>query len=286
MENQPSDSRVQRSPILNPQFDVASDDYAPTDPQAFEHYLFCYLAFQSTHRGAHVNKDSQPRLHAWLSFVKREYGLFMQDPSKSVLHSQDFDVLKHLHIPLTSRGEEHWYRFYGLLVQYHQQHGHVLVPRVCEIPGLGDWVTDQRRQYKAWKLGQSTQLTPERRMKLEALNFTWQVRYRLEWDKRFQELVDYKNEHGDVRVPQHYQANKTLGKWVAKQREQYKLLMRGEHSFLTADRLERLEQIGFVWQVKGGFVEEDEEEEEGDAESAKPSAKKRKKRTTEEAHAT
>jgi Helicase associated domain len=72
-------------------------------------------------------------------------------------------------VPLTSRGEEHWNRFYELLRQYQQMHGHVLVPRLCEIPGLGDWVTDQRRQYKSWKQGQQSQLTPERREKLEQL---------------------------------------------------------------------------------------------------------------------
>jgi len=54
----------------------------------------------------------------------------------------------------------------------------------------------------------------------------------------------------DCKVPQHYKENKALGKWVAKQREQYKLLKKGDHSFLTPYRLEKLEQAGFVWQVR------------------------------------
>jgi len=124
------------------------------------------------------------------------------------------------------------------------------VPRICETPGLGDWVTDQRRQHKAWKAGKASQLTTERRTKLEELGFAWQVRNRPEWDQRYQELLDYKDKHGDCKVPQHYRENKALGKWVAKQREQYKLKQKGQHSFLTPDREEKLDRAGFLWSVR------------------------------------
>ena len=137
-----------------------------------------------------------------------------------------------------------------LLRQYGERHNHVLVPRLCEIPGLGDWVTDQRRQYKAWTQGQTTQLTQERRDKLEAIGFAWKVRNRPEWEQRYHELLQYKDKHGDCKVPQHYKPNKSLGKWVAKQREQYKLLRKGQHSFLTPYRLEKLNQAGFAWQIR------------------------------------
>jgi Helicase associated domain len=51
-----------------------------------------------------------------------------------------------------------------------------------------------------------------------------------------------------------------LGKWVAKQREQYRALKKGEHSFLTPDRLEQLNQIGFVWSMKGRVPREDDDD--------------------------
>ena len=38
---------------------------------------------------------------------------------------------------------------------------------------------------------------------------------------------------------------------MAKQREQYRLLQQGKHSFLTPDRLQALNEIGFVWHVQG-----------------------------------
>ena len=37
---------------------------------------------------------------------------------------------------------------------------------------------------------------------------------------------------------------------MAKQREQYRLKKKGEHSFLTDDRIEKLENCGFAWQVR------------------------------------
>ena len=55
-----------------------------------------------------------------------------------------------------------------------------------------------------------------------------------------------------------YAANRALGKWVAKQREQHRALKKGEHSFLTPDRLEQLNSVGFVWSMKGRTPKEEE----------------------------
>jgi hypothetical protein len=51
-----------------------------------------------------------------------------------------------------------------------------------------------------------------------------------------------------------------LGKWVAKQREQYKLLRKGQHSFLTPYRLEKLNNVGFVWSVRSSLEGNPDEE--------------------------
>lgn len=57
----------------------------------------------------------------------------------------------------------------------------------------------------------------------------------------------------DCKVPQHYRENRALGKWVAKQREQYKLLQKGKHSFLTPLRIEKLNEAGFVWSIRSSL---------------------------------
>jgi len=208
----------------------AAAQVAVTDPQEFDHYLFKLLLYKAAHNNFQVSRDKEPELHAWLKFLKQQYKFFLSSQEAapenqafaaeiSVLSADQFKVLQSLHVPLTSRGDDHWNRFFGLLTDYKETHGHVLVPRLCETPGLGDWVTDQRRQYKAWKQGQPSQLSKDRRDKLADLGFAWQVRNRPEWDQRYKELLEYKEKNGDCKVPQHYKQNKALGKWVAKQRE-------------------------------------------------------------------
>jgi len=75
-------------------------------------------------------------------------------------------------------------------------------------------------------------------------------RTRIDWDTRFDELVEYKEKHGDCKVPYNFEKMNGLGKWAAKQRQQYKALKEGKHSTMTPCRLEKLNSVGFVWQVR------------------------------------
>ena len=50
-------------------------------------------------------------------------------------------------------------------------------------------------------------------------------------------------------VPTKYSTNPALGRWVSTQRSQYKLFVDGEKSTMTQERVERLNSIGFVWNV-------------------------------------
>jgi len=236
--------------LLPPSYEMVRTK-TPVNPDHFNDFLFALLSYKNDFGNFQVDKDKYPALASWLQLIKREYARFVHHPGVTqVMTMERKKVLESLHVPLTHRGDDHWNRFFTMLETYKERHGHVLVPRLCEVPGLGDWVTDQRRQYKAYKAGKSSQLTKERRDKLQSLGFTWQVRNRPEWEQRFQELLEYKEKHGDCKVPQNLRDNKALGKWVAKQREQYKRKQKGQHSFLSADRQEKLEKVGFAWSVR------------------------------------
>ena len=65
------------------------------------------------------------------------------------------------------------------------------------------------------------------------------------WQQRFNELVVFKAEKGHCNIPQRYQPNRALGKWVHKQRDEFKKHLLGESSSLTLDRIIALIQIGF-----------------------------------------
>jgi hypothetical protein len=222
------------------------------DPQDFNAMVFEALLYRANKGDLHVasNDSEHGDLFAWMQEQRRQFKLYQEDPDSSTLNADQIKVLDSLGFHWHTRGEEHWNRQYALLKQFQQENGHCLVPRVGR-DKLGDFVTEQRRQYKLLREGKPSRMTVKRKAMLDELGFCWQVRQRSGWNDRFEELLKFREEYGDTIVPQQYEPNRPLGKWVAKQREQYRLLQQGKHSFLTADRLQALNEIGFVWQVQG-----------------------------------
>jgi hypothetical protein len=103
------------------------------------------------------------------------------------------------------------------------------------------WIREQQRDY---------QMNLLREIQSEALSAIdpdwWKSQRQVQWDVRYKQLQVYKQEHGDCCVPISY-ANKQLANWVHNQRKQYNLRLVSKASDLTTERLERLQDIGFVW---------------------------------------
>eukprot|EP00535_Pseudo-nitzschia_heimii_P009626 CAMPEP_0197192634 /NCGR_PEP_ID=MMETSP1423-20130617/25375_1 /TAXON_ID=476441 /ORGANISM="Pseudo-nitzschia heimii, Strain UNC1101" /LENGTH=273 /DNA_ID=CAMNT_0042645557 /DNA_START=1 /DNA_END=819 /DNA_ORIENTATION=+ len=250
---------VERSPELDAATGLADALKVPPKPStpaeiAHWNQMFFNLMIYRIERG-NVNVKSTDKRHTelynWIVQLRKDYRTRERDPSESTLTEEQINVLESVRFAFTTRGEEHWQKNYQKLKEYKADHGHVLVPRQCEIPGLGDWVTSQRQQYQEYTKGRPTPLTKQRKELLDEIGFQFRIRNRPEWSSKYEELLAYKKKNGDTRVPQHFRENKALGKWVAKQREQYKLHKKGKHSFLTPDRLEKLNVIGFVWSIRG-----------------------------------
>jgi len=70
------------------------------------------------------------------------------------------------------------------------------------------------------------------------------------WEIQFKALQHYQMQFGHCRVPARFKANPKLGRWVMTQRRQFTLLMQGFPSALTAERIRRLETLGFTWSVR------------------------------------
>lgn len=68
-----------------------------------------------------------------------------------------------------------------------------------------------------------------------------------QWNARFQELIQFKEEHHHCNVPLHYPNNRSLAHWVKRQRHMYRMKKEGKHSTLTEERQQMLESLGFVW---------------------------------------
>jgi hypothetical protein len=70
------------------------------------------------------------------------------------------------------------------------------------------------------------------------------------WKYHFNELVDFKAEHGHCRVPHHYMPNPALSHWVKRQRYQHKRKREGKFTSISESRIQKLEQEGFVWDAQ------------------------------------
>lgn len=78
-----------------------------------------------------------------------------------------------------------------------------------------------------------------------------------QWSQRFEELMAYKREFGHCCVPHTSKDAPSLGRWVKRQRYQYKLWQEGRpESTMTHDRIKALESIGFVWESHEGTWEQ------------------------------
>jgi len=129
-----------------------------------------------------------------------------------------------------------WEEMFHQLLEYEDEHRDTLVPaEYPDNPQLGNWIRVQRRN------GNANKLAEERVDKLNEIGFVWNP---LEdsWNEMLQQLMKYKEEHGDTLVPAKYPDNLQLGIWVYSQRQNRK------KNSLASERVDKLNEIGFVWE--------------------------------------
>jgi len=84
---------------------------------------------------------------------------------------------------------------------------------------------------------------------LESIGFAWMAHDSV-WMDRYHELKDFKNQHGHCLVPARYQLNRTLGRWMNKQRVYKKMNKDGKCTSLSESRTKMLDDLGFSWNAK------------------------------------
>jgi superfamily II DNA or RNA helicase len=110
---------------------------------------------------------------------------------------------------------------------------------------LGHWQGTQRKSYKKGKL------SPDRIRHFEEIGFTWE-RLEERFEKGFQEILLHKERTGNPNVPNSFKTTEgyRLGLWQLHQRGRYK---KGK---LSPDRIKRLEEMGFTWEILEEWFEE------------------------------
>ena len=241
------------NPLADPLTDSGKDFRG--GQESWNAMLFQLILFKTKNGDFNIAPDdsSNRTLFNWIQSQRRHYELYMDNKTSSTfLNADRIAVLDAIDFQWIIRGESFWQKHFDALVAYKREYGDVRVPRLySKNSKLGEWVTDQRRQFKSKAEGKPSMLTDERKAQLDELGFIWKVRDRADWNDRYEQLLEFKKENGHCVVPQHYPRNRALGKWVAKQREQFRFSREGRHSFLTEERIDLLKSINFTWQIKG-----------------------------------
>lgn len=145
--------------------------------------------------------------------------------------------------PFSFNADARWDELFPQLEEYARTNGHCRVPTSDRSSDLARFVVHIRSVYRSQKaktlkkdpdadpnntppdLSTSTLLTPERMEALNAIGFEFQMWTvdPMQWESRFQELMEYKREHGNFHVS--IRQNATLSSWCKTQRQRYKNTM-------------------------------------------------------------
>lgn len=143
---------------------------------------------------------------------------------------------------------DNWESRFKLVKQYYEEHGNINISQKEVIQGvwLGKWIVSQKKAMQEGKL------THEQIEMLKTLPMAEVGRKDNRWWSMYEEAKKYYLKFGHLNVPMDYltSSGKKLSDWIIRQRRNYKLgKMPSEHK-------EKLDDIGFVWDIKGNLSED------------------------------
>jgi hypothetical protein len=143
------------------------------------------------------------------------------------------------------KDDKPWHQQYEKVVEFKRSHGHCMVPRrYQQDESLWIWVHTQRKFHNHNKMRLA------RKVLLDELDFAWKVEVDNSfkpddklWHKQYEKLLEYKRKIGHCKVPERYNGDASLGRWVRYQRARH------ANNNMLPHRKELLDQIDFVWKA-------------------------------------
>lgn len=193
-------------------------------------------------------------LGVWVQHIRSQYKQIKNKQNNGdrvgSLDERRVSALKSIGFVWDAR-ENLWEMKFQELVKYKEENGDCNVPTAKT--ELGRWVNAQRVSYQEQLNNPNSKsggISKEHIERLEKLGFVWKFRKTMCWDDRYKQLVLFRQQHGHTMVPQHYLKDRHFGRWISKQREQYRLLKSNKPSQITPERIELLDRLGFIWDAK------------------------------------
>ncbi|MDB2640549.1 helicase associated domain-containing protein, partial [Akkermansiaceae bacterium] len=167
-------------------------------------------------------------------YTQLAYWVSKQRYNKQTLRVERIKLLNEIGF-IWEPDKEAWENGFKKLLAHKKEYGHCFVTPSHGDKQLKSWVQQQRSRFTTGNLD------ADRIKRLDEIGFVWNV-IEEAWENNFQRLVAYKREYGDCLVPRESKANKQLGIWVGKQRSH-------RHQ-LDDKQIKRLDELGFVWEIK------------------------------------
>ena len=187
------------------------------------------------------------------------------DGNKSAMTPQRLKLLEELDFVWNAQ-EDAWCRQMARLRRFHAEHGHCNVQvGNPDYPKLGLWVKEQRRHYMLMKSGKSSLLTFDRYRQLSEVEFCYDSNESI-WQCRMSEMCEFKRVHGHCLVSSS-NASAKLSVWVHHQRRQYRKMTLGLPCHITAERVNALDSLNFVWSPRMGRHSKKHDADDSDADT-------------------
>ena len=192
-----------------------------------------------------------PHLADWVSKQRRDFSSGrLGEALVARLNALDF---------IWDLEKKEWNDMFAALSEFFEAEGHCHVPDHSAV--LADWVRRQRRAGMSPTVSKSPRarrnaLNASQRQRLDSLGFIWDTK-EAEWDLMFLELQNFCKERNHCIVPAKMPENgpyKTggprLARWVKTLRQAY------ANKTLAEEKVQKLNNLGFVWDAKAVFWEE------------------------------
>jgi len=146
----------------------------------------------------------------------------------------------------------HWNLMYRKLEEYHAKHGNCDVKRTLlpkekkdnpDYVKLGSWVGRTRLEARR-PVGHPERIEPYKVHALNRLEFRWQPR-ESDWLKNYNNLIKYMAREGRGKMPT--RRKDPLGVWCDGQINAYNKFKKKEPAYITPTKIQKLNDIGFVW---------------------------------------
>ena len=139
-----------------------------------------------------------------------------------------------------------WEMYYEEAKKYYEKNGNLDMAqkyKTDEGLSLGSWVYTQRRIHEGKAQGY---LSEEKISMLEQIGMVWGIGIELRWNEKYELAKNYYEENGHLNmlVSHITKEGAHLGAWIAQQRKMKKA------GKLSYEKIQKLEKIGMIWDVK------------------------------------